>query len=61
MHALAWRLLGSQHDAEDVTQQTFLGLLEHLSAFREESSVATWVLRMATNHALKLLRQAAAA
>lgn len=57
VHALAWRLLGSQHDAEDVTQQTFLGLLEHLSSFREESSVATWVLRMATNHALKLLRK----
>jgi len=54
---LAFRILGQRQDAEDVTQQTFLSVLEHLDSFREESSVATWVLRIATNHALKLLRK----
>lgn len=54
---LAMRILGSIQDAEDVTQQTFLGLIEHLHTFREESSVATWVLKIASNHALKLLRK----
>jgi len=54
---LSRRILGSQHDAEDVTQQTFLSVLEHLDGFREESSVATWVLRIAANHALKALRK----
>ena len=59
VHALALRILGSSrsHDAEDVVQQTFLGMIEHLEDFREESSVAAWVLRIAANHALKILRR----
>lgn len=55
--AVARRIVGDQHDAEDVTQQTFLSVLDHLGDFREESSVATWILRIATNHALKVLRK----
>jgi RNA polymerase sigma-70 factor, ECF subfamily len=54
---VARRITGQEQDAEDVTQQTFLSVLEHLDAFRGESSVATWVLRIATNHALKVLRK----
>lgn len=54
---LAYRMLGEPHDAEDVTQQTFLSLVEHLKDFRGESAVAAWVLRIAANHALKVLRK----
>jgi len=59
VHALALRILGPSrtHDAEDVVQQTFLGMIEHLEDFREESTVAAWVLRIAANHALKILRR----
>ncbi|MCI0701682.1 MAG: sigma-70 family RNA polymerase sigma factor, partial [Planctomycetia bacterium] len=57
VYALALRIVGEAHDAEDVTQQTFLSLIEHIRTFREESTVAGWVLRIATNHALKLLRK----
>lgn len=57
VYGLARRMLGESHDAEDVTQQTFLSLVEHLQDFREESTVAAWVLRIAANHALKLLRK----
>jgi RNA polymerase sigma-70 factor (ECF subfamily) len=57
VYGLAYRMLGEPHDAEDVTQQTFLSLVEHLRDFREESAVAAWVLRIAANHALKLLRK----
>jgi len=57
VYGLAYRMLGGPHDAEDVTQQTFLSLVEHLRDFREESAVAAWVLRIAANHALKLLRK----
>jgi RNA polymerase sigma-70 factor (ECF subfamily) len=57
VYGLAWRILGQHQDAEDVTQQTFLSVLEHLADFREESSVATWVLRIAANHAAKVLRK----
>lgn len=54
---LAWRILQQREDAEDITQQTFLSVMEHLDSFRGESSLATWILRIATNHALKLLRK----
>lgn len=54
---MAWRILQQREDAEDATQQTFLSVMEHLDRFRAESSVATWVLRIATNHSLKLLRK----
>jgi len=57
VYGLAYRMLGEPHDAEDVTQQTFLSLVEHLRDFREESVVAAWVLRIAANHALKILRK----
>ncbi|MFO0879407.1 MAG: sigma-70 family RNA polymerase sigma factor [Gemmataceae bacterium] len=54
---LARRIVHNDHDAEDVTQLTFLSLVEHLEQYRGESSVAAWILRIATNHALKILRK----
>lgn len=54
---LARRITGQQQDAEDVAQQTFLSVIEHIDDFRAESSVATWILRIAANHALKILRK----
>lgn len=57
VYGLAVRMLGELHDAEDVTQQTFLSVVEHLGEFRGDSDVAAWVLRIAANHALKLLRK----
>jgi RNA polymerase sigma-70 factor (ECF subfamily) len=57
VYGLALRMLGEPHDAEDVTQQTFLSLVEHLHEFREESTFRAWVLRIAANHALKRLRK----
>ncbi len=57
VHGTAYRILGQSQDAEDVVQQTFLSLIEHIDTFRGESAVATWVLRIATNFALKILRK----
>jgi RNA polymerase sigma-70 factor, ECF subfamily len=57
VYGLAFRIVQQDQDAEDVTQQTFLSLIEHIADFREESSLSTWVLRIATNHALKVLRK----
>ncbi len=54
---LALRIVHQEQDAEDVTQQTFLDALEHLAGFREEASFATWLLRIATHAALKVLRK----
>jgi RNA polymerase sigma-70 factor (ECF subfamily) len=54
---LAMRIAKRQHDAEEVVQQTFLSVIEHLEGFRQESSFYTWLTRIATNHALALLRK----
>lgn len=56
---VAMRIVAREHDAEEVVQQTFLSVIEHLEGFREESSFATWLTRIATNHALALLRRRA--
>jgi len=57
IYCLAQRILGNTHDAEDVTQTTFLNALEHLAGFRLESSFSTWIHRIATFAALKILRK----
>ncbi len=54
---LALRIVRQEQDAEDVTQQAFLDALEHLAGFREEASFGTWLLRIATHAALKVLRK----
>ncbi len=59
VYGLALRIVGRQHDAEEVVQQTFLSVVEHLEEFREESLFSTWLTRIATNHALLLLRKRA--
>lgn len=57
IYSLAHRILQNPHDAEDVTQQAFLSAVEHLAKFREESSFATWLYRIATFAALKIIRK----
>lgn len=57
IYSLAYRILQNPHDAEDVTQQAFLSAVENLSKFREESSFATWLYRIATFAALKVIRK----
>ena len=51
------RMLRQEQDAEDVTQQTFLSALENLGGFRGEASFATWLLRIASHAALKVIRK----
>jgi RNA polymerase sigma-70 factor (ECF subfamily) len=57
VYALAMRMLRQEQDAEDVTQQTFLSVLENLAGFRGEASFSTWVLRIASHAALKIIRK----
>lgn len=55
VYTLAARILQHAEDAEEVVQETFLAVLEHLTEFREQSLFSTWLGRIATNKALKLL------
>jgi len=57
VYSLALRMLRHQQDAEDVTQQTLLSALENLGGFRGDASFATWLLRIATYAALKIIRK----
>jgi RNA polymerase sigma-70 factor (ECF subfamily) len=56
LYALAWHLTRDHHDAQDVVQNSLMAAVEHLADFRGESSFGTWVSRILTNNALKLLR-----
>lgn len=57
VYSLALRMLRHEQDAEDLTQQTFLSALEHLDGFRGEAGFGTWLLRIATHAALKIIRK----
>jgi len=57
VYGLAMRMLRQEQDAEDVTQQTFLSVLENLEGFRGDASFSTWVLRIASHAALKIIRK----
>ncbi|MDQ2730585.1 MAG: sigma-70 family RNA polymerase sigma factor [Armatimonadota bacterium] len=46
---IAFRMLGNHDDAADVTQETFIKAYRAWGNFRGESSVYTWLYRIATN------------
>ncbi len=52
------RLVGMD-EAEDLAQEVFLKISRSLDGFRGESSIATWVYRIATNAAMDRVRSPA--
>ncbi len=46
-------------DADDVLQNTFVKVFQHLKNFKQESKLYTWMFRIATNEALTHLSQKA--
>lgn len=49
------RMVVSHEDAEDILQEVFIRIFRHLDQFREESSLSTWIYRIATNECLRFL------
>ena len=49
VYNLAYRLLNDQADASDVAQEVFLKIFRNVGSFRGESSLRTWVYRIAVN------------
>jgi RNA polymerase sigma-70 factor, ECF subfamily len=51
LYRAARGVLRDETEAEDVVQETYLQSLRHLRAFRWQSSLATWLTRIAVNEA----------
>jgi RNA polymerase sigma-70 factor (ECF subfamily) len=48
----------NDHDwAKDITQETFITVWQQLPNFRNESSVGTWIFRIASNQCLRQLER----
>ena len=49
VYNLAWRLLNDPTEASDVVQEVFLKVFRSVGTFRGESSLRTWIYRIAVN------------
>jgi RNA polymerase sigma-70 factor (ECF subfamily) len=49
MKSIAFHMLGSQPDAEDAVQETFLKVYRSVNAFEGQSSLGTWIYRILLN------------
>jgi RNA polymerase sigma-70 factor (ECF subfamily) len=49
VYNLAWRLLSDPSDASDVVQEVFLKIFRNVDNFRGDSTLRTWVYRIAVN------------
>ena len=56
LYNLVFRMAGSVHEAEDLLQEVFLHAHRKLGSFRGDSSLGTWLYRLAVNHCLDFLR-----
>jgi RNA polymerase sigma-70 factor (ECF subfamily) len=54
---IAQYIVHNQEDAEDAVQEAFLKAFQHLGQFREEAKFSTWLIRIAMNQALIMLRK----
>ena len=56
LYRYAYRLTGSQSDAEDLAQQAFLAALQKLGQLREKDRARPWLFAIVRNGFLKLRR-----
>jgi RNA polymerase sigma-70 factor, ECF subfamily len=56
LYNLVFRMAGSAQEAEDLLQDVFLHAHRKLGSFRGESSLGTWLYRLAVNQCLDFLR-----
>ena len=57
IYGLCFRVLGNREDAEDATQETFIGALRRAASFRGEAAFSTWLYRIAVNAATDQARR----
>ena len=57
IHAYIYRLLGSQEDADDVTQEVFVRLFTSWGGLQDRENLSAWLYHIARNLSVDLLRQ----
>lgn len=57
VYGIAYRVVGTREDAEDVAQDVFLKVYHGLKTFEQHASFSTWLYRIATNSALDSLEK----
>ena len=57
IHSYIYRLLGSQEDADDVTQEVFVRVFTAWDGLHDRDNLSAWLYRIATNLCVDLLRR----
>jgi RNA polymerase sigma-70 factor (ECF subfamily) len=57
IYRLCYRFVENRDDALDLAQEVFIKAFEHLGTFRRESSLKTWLYRIAINHCINHVRK----
>jgi RNA polymerase sigma-70 factor, ECF subfamily len=57
VYALCHRMLGRSEDAQDAMQTAFVRAFREMHRFRGDSSLKTWIYRIAVNEAISLVRK----
>jgi RNA polymerase sigma-70 factor (ECF subfamily) len=57
IHTYVYRLLGSQEDADDVTQEVFIRAFVSWNELYDHDNLSPWLYRIATNLCVDLLRR----
>jgi len=57
LRSYLYRLLTDRNDVQDLTHDTFIRAFDKISTFNQDSSLKTWVFRIATNLAYDHLRK----
>ena len=52
-----YRMTGSSDDAEDLTQEVFIRMYTSIDSFRSQSSLSTWLFRIASNLCIDRFRR----
>ncbi len=57
VYALIVKVVRNREDAEELAQDVFMKVFKHLSSFKGDSSLATWIYRIAYNTAISETRK----
>ncbi len=56
IYSIVRRMVIRHEDADDIVQEVFVRVWENVDGFREESSLYTWIYRIAVNESLRYLK-----